>query len=272
MCLNKNTGEVVWDSNEPFDGILHGQWGSPAIGEVNGAAQIYMPGGDGWLYAFEPKSGEIIWKFDLNPKDSKWELGGRGTRNNIISTPVFIDNSVILAVGQDPEHGEGVGHIYRVDATKTGDVSHVKPDGSPNENSAQIWHHGGVDEDGSLTGRKGELLFRRTISTVAVHDGLVYAPDLSGFLHCLDFKTGERYWEYDAFAAIWGSPMVVDGKVYLGDEDGDLVILNASKEETPEDEIITKLFDSSIYSTPTVANGKMYVSDRSRLYCFEIAK
>ena len=105
-----------------------------------------------------------------------------------------------------------------------------------------------------------------------MHDGLVYAPDLSGFLHCLDFKTGERYWEYDAFAAIWGSPMVVDGKVYLGDEDGDLVILNASKEEAPEDEIITKLFDSSIYSTPTVANGKMYVSDRSRLYCFEIAK
>jgi len=269
MCLNKNTGEVVWDSNEPFDEILHGQWGSPAIGQVNGATQIYMPGGDGWLYAFEPKSGEILWKFDLNPKDSKWELGGRGTRNNIISTPVFIDNSVILAVGQDPEHGEGVGHIYRIDATKTGDVSPVKPDGSPNDNSAQIWHHGGVDEDGSLTGRKGELLFRRTISTVAVHDGLVYAPDLSGFMHCLDFETGERYWEYDAFAAIWGSPMVVDGKVFLGDEDGDLVILEAGKEENVVGE---KLFDSSIYSTPTVANGKMYVSDRSRLYCFEITK
>ena len=25
------------------------------------------------------------------------------------------------------------------------------------------------------------------------------------------------------FAAMWGSPMVVDGKVYLGDEDGDVI-------------------------------------------------
>ncbi|HBN78483.1 MAG TPA: hypothetical protein DD473_22265 [Planctomycetaceae bacterium] len=267
LCINKNTGEVVWESNEPFDQILHGQWSSPAIGEVNGVTQVYMPGGDGWLYAFDITSGEIIWKFDLNPKDSKWELGGRGTRNALISTPVFLDNSVVLSVGQDPEHGEGVGHIYRIDATKKGDVSPVTPENAPNPNSGQIWHFGGVDEDGSITGRKGDLIYRRTISTVAIHDGLVYAPDLSGFLHCLDFKTGEQYWEYDAFAAIWGSPMVVDGKVFLGDEDGDLVVLKEGKEEEVLAEI---LFDSSIYSTPTIANGKIYVADRSRLYCFKI--
>ncbi len=269
LCLNKLTGEIVWESNEPFDQILHGQWSSPAVGVVDGVAQIYMPGGDGWVYAFDAVSGEIIWKFDMNPKDSKWELGGRGTRNNIISTPVFLENSIVLSVGQDPEHGEGVGHLYRIDCTKKGDVSPVNPDGSPNPNSAAIWHHGGVDTEGTLTGRKGELIFRRTISTVAIHDGLVYAPDLSGFLHCLDFKTGERYWEYDTFAALWGSPMVADGKVFLGDEDGDLVVLATGKEEKVLAEIP---FDSSIYSTPTIANGKMYISDRSRLYCFEVTK
>lgn len=268
LCVNKHTGEIVWESNEPFDKILHGQWSSPGVGVVNGEPQIFMPGGDGWVYAFN-EAGEIVWRFDMNPKDSKWELGGRGTRNNIIGTPVFMDNSIVIAVGQDPEHGEGVGHLYRIDCTKKGDVSPVLPDGSPNPNSAAIWHLGGVDEDGSRTGRKGELLFRRTISTVAIADGLVYAPDLSGFLHCVDFKTGERYWEYDTFAAIWGSPMVVDGKVLLGDEDGDLVVLAAGKEEKVLAEIP---FDSSIYSTPTVANGKIYISDRSRLYCFDVTK
>ncbi len=267
LCINKNTGEVVWENNEPFDEILHGQWSSPAIGTVNGVTQVYMPGGNGWLYAFDAEKGEIIWKFDLNPKDSKWELGGRGTRNAIISTPVFKDNSVVLSVGQDPEHGEGVGHIYRIDATKKGDISPTLEDGKPNPNSGQIWHLGGVDEDGSVTGRKKSLIFRRTISTVAISDGLVYAPDLSGFLHCIDFKTGKRYWEYDTFAAIWGSPMVVDGKVFLGDEDGDMVILAAGKEEKV---LAEKLFDSSIYSTPSIANGRLFVTDRSRLYCFEI--
>ena len=276
ICVNKTTGKLVWEDNTPFDKILHGQWSSPAIGEVNGKQQIYFPGGNGWLYAFDPAGdgeggGKILWQFDLNPKDSKWELGGRGTRNNIIATPVFSENSVIVAVGQDPEHGEGVGHLYRVDATKEGDVSPTVEDGSggfkENPNSGQIWHWGGEDTDGKITGRKGELLFRRTIATVAIHDGLVIAPDLSGFVHCLDFKTGKRYWEHDMFAACWGSPMIADGKIFIGDEDGEMVILNFGKEEKV---LETKSFNSSIYSTPSFAHGKMFVSDRSRLYCFKM--
>lgn len=272
MAVNKNSGEVVWEDNSPaldskapapFDNILHGQWGSPAVGEVNGKLQVFMPGGDGVLYAYDAEGGELLWWFDLNPKESKWELGGRGTRNAIISTPVFVENSVILAVGQDPEHGEGVGHLYRIDATKSGDLSPQVADGDgwkDNDNSGEIWHMGGVDEE-------GELKYRRTISTFSVADGLVYAPDLSGFLHCIDFKTGEKKWEYDTFAAVWGSPMVVDGHVLMGDEDGEMVILKAGDKL---EEVETKLFNSSIYSTPTIANGRMYVSDRSRLYAFKI--
>lgn len=266
LAINKKTGRKVWEDNPPFDHILHGQWSSPAIGVVNGQAQVYMPGGDGWLYAYDADQGDLIWKFDLNPKDSQWELGGRGTRNAIIATPVFYENSVVLAVGQDPEHGEGVGHLYRIDVGKKGDVSPVLPDGKPNPNSAQIWHYGGIDEDGSITGEKGRVLFRRTMSTVAINDGLVYAADLSGRLHCIDFASGKRYWEHDMFAGIWGSPMVVDGKVLLGAEDGGFVILATGKEEN---RIAQKMFPSSIYSTPTIANGVLYISDRSRLYAFK---
>jgi len=263
IAVHKVTGKVVWEDNSPLDTILHGQWSSPAAGVVNGQTQIYMPGGNGWLYALDAQTGEHIWEFDLNPKDSKWELGGRGSRNNIISTPVFFENSVVLGVGQDPEHGEGVGHIYRIDATKKGDVSPVTPENQPNPNSAQIWHWGGVDKDGSLTGEKDNDCFRRTLSTVAIHDGLVYAPDLSGRIHCLDFATGKRYWEADILAAVWGSPMVADGKMFLGDEDGVLSIFAVGKEENKIKEIEVP---SSIYSTPTIANGVMFISDRSRLY------
>ena len=279
IAVNKKTGEVIWEDNSPaldskapapFDNILHGQWGSPALGEVDGRLQVFMPGGDGVLYTYDAKSGELVWWFDLNPKDSAWELGGRGTRNAIISTPVFKDNSVLLAVGQDPEHGEGVGHLYRIDATRKGDVSPQIADGDgwkANPNSGEIWEFGGIDEDGSITGEKNGLIFRRTISTVAIDNGLVYAPDLSGFLHCVDFKTGEKKWVFDTFAAVWGSPMVVDGRVLMGDEDGEMVILEAGPELK---EIETKVFNSSIYSTPTIANGLMFVSDRSRLYAFKV--
>lgn len=272
IAVNKKTGEVVWEDNTPFDQLLHGQWSSPALGIVDGKAQIYMPGGDGWLYAFDAKTGEHIWKFDLNPKDTKWELGGRGSRNNIIGTPVFYDNSVLLAVGQDPEHGNGVGHLYRIDATKQGDVSaqlgEKESKGTPNPNSGVIWHYGGTDVDGSVTGKKDREIYRRTIATVSVHDGLVYAADLTGYLHCIDFKTGERQWEYDTFGAIWGSPLTVDGHVLLGNEEGVLKILNAGREPTKEP--IEIEFNSSVYSTPTIANGVMFVSDRSKLYAIKI--
>ena len=271
LCVNKNTGEVVWEDNTPFDTILHGQWGSPSVGVVDGKAQVYFPGGNGWLYALDAETGEHIWKFDLNPKDSKWELYGRGDRNAIISTPVFYDNSVVLGVGQDPEHGEGVGHLYRIDCTKTGDVSPTLAGDKPNPNSAQIWHYGGIDTDGSLTGKEKSQVYRRTISTVAIHEGLVYAPDLSGRFHCIDFATGKRQWEADLFTAIWGSPMVIGDHVLLGDEDGNVSIFKCGREQAKKPQPERKVFFAgSVYSTPTVANGKLYVTDRSTIYVFSL--
>lgn len=270
LAVQKQTGKVAWEdstpstdsaSPKPFNTILHGQWSSPAIGLVNGKAQVYMPGGDGWLYAFDAKEGKIVWKFDCNPKDAVYVLGIKGSRNEIISTPVFFENSVVIAVGQDPEHGEGVGHLYRIDATKTGDVSPVIDSGDgktkPNPNSAEIWHWGGFDPE-----KKGDYRFRRTMSTVAIHDGRVYAADLSGYLHCLDFATGKRHWESDLLAAVWGSPMVVDGKVYIGDEDGDLAIFTTG---SAEKKILEVNLGSSVYSTPVIANGVMYMCNRNTL-------
>ena len=269
LAVNIKTGEVEWEHNQPFDSILHGQWASPCLGKVNGRMLVFFPGGDGWMYAHDAKSGDEVWKFDLNPKDSIWELGGAGTRNSIIATPVFVDNSVIIAVGQDPEHGEGVGHMWRIDATKEGDVSEklgdAETEGEPNPNSGVIWHYGGIEEGGD------EPMFRRTMSTVAVKDGLLFAADLSGYVHCLDFKTGERHWQYDLLSGVWGSPLLVDGKVFLGNEDGTLTIFKADKEKAEVLAEKSTINYSSIYSTPTFANGNMYLSDRTRLYAVKVS-
>ena len=271
IAVDKNTGKLLWENNDPFDTILHGQWGSPAVGVVNGKPQVYMPGGDGWLYAFDasdPK-GKLAWKFDLNPKATKWELGGAGTRNAIISTPVFYENSVFLAVGQDPEHGEGTGHFWRIDATKSGDISpelgEINKPGKPNPNSGVIWHYGGTDKE-------GENIFRRTMSTASIADGIVYLADLSGFVHAVDLKTGKRRWKepHDLLSGVWGSTLVVDGKVLIGNEDGKLTILKAGGEEPKLLKEFGTVKYSSIYSTPTIAGDIMYLSDRNRLYAINI--
>lgn len=243
IAVNKNTGKLEWESTLPDGNILHGQWSNPVYGVAKGREQVVFPGGDGWLYSFDPKSGRLLWKFDANPKDSVWELGGAGTRNNIVSTPVFYKDRVYIGVGQDPEHGEGPGNFWVIDATGEGDVTstHV------------VWHRGGED-------------FRRTISTAAIHDGLVYIADLSGFLYCLDADTGEHHWTYDAFAAVWGSAFVADGKVYLGDEDGDIAILKTGKKK----ELIAEInMGGATYTTPWAEDGVLYVSTRNELFALE---
>ncbi len=242
VAIDQDTGKPVWESGLPGEHILHGQWSSPAYGLIQGQPQVIFAGGDGWCYALKPKTGELLWKFNLNPEGSEWKLGGRGTKNNIIATPVIHDDKVFLGVGQDPEHGEGPGHLYCIDAAKRGDITA----------SGRVWHVGGTD-------------FRRSLSTVAIADGLLYAADLSGFLYCLNARTGARHWRYDTLAAVWGSPYVVDGKVMLGDEDGELVIL---KHGPILKELRTQDLKDSVYTTPVAANGVLYVVNRNTLFAF----
>ena len=101
---------------------------------------------------------------------------------------------------------------------------------------------------------------RRSVSP-AISDGL--STPILGFLHCLDQKTGQPYWTHDMFAAIWGSPMVIDGKVYLGDEDGDVAVIAADRTFRL---IAENNMGSSVYSTPVPANNTLYVVNRNQLY------
>jgi outer membrane protein assembly factor BamB len=234
IAVNKDSGKIVWQDNSPGNRILHGQWSSPALGEVAGAMQVFFPGGDGWLYGFEALTGKKLWSFNLNPKEAVWPK----TLNYVISTPVFHDGRVFLAVGQDPENGEGIGHMYSIDPSKSGDITET----------GRVWRYDKI---------------RRSISTAAIADGLLYISDFTGFLHCVDAASGKPYWTYDMLAAIWGSPLAADGKVYLGDEDGDLAVFQAGKELKKIAEIN---MGNALYGTPVAANGVLYIMSRTTLY------
>jgi outer membrane protein assembly factor BamB len=237
IALNKNTGELLWEDNSVEDRILHGQWSTPAVGRIGGVMQVVSAQGDGWVRGYT-LDGMKLWEFDSNLKDSVWPR----TRNELISTPVIVEDRVYIANGQDPEHGEGVGHFYAIDATKRGDITQ----------SGRIWHYDKI---------------RRSISTAAVADGLLYISDFSGFLHCLDAKTGQPYWTHDTLAAVWGSPIIADGKVYLGDEDGDIIVLQHGKEKKVLAEIN---MGSAVYATPVPAHGTLFVNNRNQLFALAV--
>jgi outer membrane protein assembly factor BamB len=233
IAINYKTGKLVWEDNSVEDRILHGQWSQPSVGDIGGVRQVVHAQGDGWVRGYEPLTGKKLWEFDTNPKESVWPK----TRNEVISTPVIVDNVVYIANGQDPEHGEGVGHAYAIDATKRGDITV----------SGKIWQYDKI---------------RRSISTPAVKDGLIYLSDFSGFLHCLDAKTGKEFWTHDMFAAIWASPMLIGDKIYLGDEDGDVAVVEHSKTFKLVSE---QNMGSSVYATVVPSNGALFVMNRNQL-------
>lgn len=292
--LSKKTGNLVWKSAAPGRSIMHGQWSNPCYGVIKGVPQVIFPGGDGWIYSFKPDTGDILWQFDANPKDSKYELGGKGTRSDFIGTPVIYKEKVFIGTGQDPEHFTGIAHFWCIDpAGKKGDISPDlvtdakvdPPKTKPNPNSGVVWHYGGAEK---RMHAKRDYVFGRTMSSACIVDDICYIAELDGYLHCLDAKTGKKFWQFDLKSAIWGSAYYVDGKIFIGNEDGDLFVFKHEKnpESLDEVEIASKIADEKeagkklievrkevdkkykiakvaieepIRSTPTVANGTLYI-------------
>jgi len=258
IAVDKHTGKFLAEDDAKIGPhIYHGQWGSPTLAEPNGRQLIVFGGGDGVCYAFDSKpenpgdEGQLrtVWKFDCNPPEFKKDASGNPIvypaaegPSEINATPVFYKNRIYVAVGQDPEHGEGIGILTCIDATKTGDVTET----------ARIWEYRGI---------------HRSISTVSIDpdSGLLFVGDFSGFLHCLDAETGKVFWTHDMKAHMWGSTFVADGKVYAGDEDGDFVVLAAAKEKR----IISETnLGAPVYGTPIVANGAVYLQSNTHLFAF----
>jgi outer membrane protein assembly factor BamB len=273
LAVHKRTGKVVWQSNAPGRNVMHGQWGHPAYAVAGGVRQVIFPGGDGWLYAFDPPTGRLLWKFDGNPKGAKYELGGRGDKSDFVCAPAVHDGRLYIGTGQDPEHFDGVGHLWCIDLARAATLGRTNPNGdvSPagnnfdpaapvNRTSALAWHYGGPAPNPQLTGR--DYLFGRTMSTCAVHDGLCYACTLDGHLHCLDARSGTEYWVYDLKAGVWGSPYWVDGKVYIGTEDGEVYVFKHGREAKLLAQVEA---GQPIRTTPVVARGVLYVATESKL-------
>jgi outer membrane protein assembly factor BamB len=306
IALDKRSGKLLWKKNYPGKHIMHGQWSNPAYAEIDGVRQVIFPGGDGWLYGLVPETGEVIWKFDCNPKNGVYELGGTGTKNDFIATPVVYDNKVYIAVGQDPEHTDGIGRLWCIAPTKKGDISDelvagekkndegkIEVTGKPNPNSCKVWMYGGID-DRPFAVR--DFKFGRTMSSACIVDGILYLGELPGYVHCFNAKTGEHYWQYDTKSPIWGSCYYVDGKVMIGNDNGDLYVFKHTKtpekiadldpnakdqkesrafrkarqKEIEDKYLLAKVpFDTCIRGTPVVANGMLFVMSEKTLFAIK---
>jgi outer membrane protein assembly factor BamB len=258
IVLDKHTGKLIArDFEEVGTRLWHGEWSSPTMGVVNGKKLLFWGAGDGVCYAFDPtpvqgtntdiKTLKVVWKFDINAAGNRtgpyWNHpAGRVGPSECIATPVFHNNRVYIAVGQDPRHKEGRGVLACIDATLTGDIT----------KSGAVWVNTNVD---------------RSLTTVAIKDGLLFTADFTGRIHCIDAETGKTHWLFESNRPIWSSPLIADGKVYIGTDAGDLYTFAAAKEMKLLGK--TKL-ESPISASPIAHNGVLYVMSQKYLYAVKL--
>lgn len=301
VALDRQTGKVLWTDNSPGGNVMHHQWGSPTFAVLGGVPQVIFPGGDGWLYSFDPAGtpqgfSRLLWKFDLNPKAWIYDIGGPYARNETAYFVTVSCDRVFAIGGRDAEHGDGPAVLWCIDGTKRGDLSAelamnsaaptlplppqryaaLNPDrgeiATPNPNSGVIWKFDWFDTNQNGSVDFGEAI-GRTRGAVVVRDDVALVAEFNGLVHCFDSNTGRRKWFYDCAASCWTSPLIAGRQAYVADEDGDIAIFEIFPKRAGQQSSSTPLAEinmlNSIYAAPTAAHGVLYVPAQNRLFAIE---
>jgi outer membrane protein assembly factor BamB len=263
IALDKRTGRLVWQSNLPGENIIEGEFASPAFADHGGRPQVIFAGGDGVIYSFVPETGALLWKCDCLP--ARKERREEETNNQFVGTPVVVGDRLYAGMGLVPDGPIRTRWSYFLclDITKKGDVSLKSYDAKSVENkgSALVWAFGGPVQPRPERGPTA--YFGRTVSTAAVHQGLAYITEENGYLHCLDAATGSRIWIYDLEVSLFGSPYLVDNRVFVGTDEGEVLIFAHRRAARV---LATIDLEEPICTTPVAANGTLYVATRSKLF------
>jgi len=279
VVVDKATGRLLAREREGISaGIFHSTWSSPALGEVNGRRLVFFGGGNGVCYAFDAyqprpdqpaaaaapaadsvsdsrssspaespvESLRCVWRFDCDPTAPKEDIhryirNRKESPSNIKSMVVFHDDRLFVTVGGDIWWGKTEAWLKCIDATGTGDITET----------GLVWSY---------------PVERHCCSTPAIHEGLGYVADCAGKVHCVDARTGQPYWVHDAEHEIWASPLVADGKLYIGTRRGTVWVLAAGKEKRV---ISSVRLDDGIHSSFVAANGTLFVATMSTLYAIQ---
>jgi outer membrane protein assembly factor BamB len=257
VVLDRGTGQLAARDNERIaTNIFHCTWSSPSMEMVAGRPLIFFAGGNGIVYAFEPirtnpPPGQVfnlkkVWQFDFDPGAPKGDIhpylsNRREGPSNIYGMPVFYRDRIYVAGGGDIFWGKNQAWLKCIDATKRGDIT----------KKGLIWSY---------------PLERHVMSTVAISQDLLFIADCGRKFHCLDPATGKAYWTHDIKGECWASPLIADGRVYLGTRSGTFYIFALSREKNVIDTIE---MGSPISATATAANGVLYVATMNRLYALQ---
>jgi outer membrane protein assembly factor BamB len=252
VAFDAKTGKVVWWTTLNPDTLFGTYYSIPAIGVINGQRILFTGGADGGFHALKVRTGEVLWSLPM----------AKGVVNG---SPIVTGNLVYFNHGEENPEGAPIGRIVCVDASQI-DPATKKP--------KIVWDT--FRRKYKANGNK-ELANRFGLASMALADGLLYAPDDTGELFCFRAKDGEMLWKYRYATEVRGAPLVADGKLYIFDVKGRILILTLKGKDKPdEDETFEYKFPAKgglpneTNGTPIAVNGHIYFTTRTDLYCLGV--
>ena len=160
-------------------------YAAPYIATINGTRLLIVGLGDGGIHAIKPQTGEKVWSFVAAKR--------------AINTGVVVSgNTVIISHGDENLTGNEMGMIAALDGAQTGDIKATK------------WAHFG-EQFG--------------FSSPIVDGPRLYQIENGSRLKAYDIETGKELWTQPLGTSQKAPPVMADGKIYVGSENGKFFIV-----------------------------------------------
>jgi outer membrane protein assembly factor BamB len=225
LALNAETGETVWktDRNELPS------WGTPNV-VVTPAGPELITNASNFIRGYDPKTGQELWK-----------LGG--SSKITAPTPIFSNGLHIIASGRAPERP-----VFAVKPGARGDLTLAK---DARSNAQVVW---------SKTGRGSYM------PTPLAYRGILYILANNGVFDAYDPASGKEIYRQRlplVGSGYSASPVAADGKIYLSNEDGEMLVIEAGNAFK---HLATNSMGETIMATPALSDGVMFVRGASTLF------
>jgi outer membrane protein assembly factor BamB len=232
VAFDKRTGQPVWWS-QPSE-LVRGTYSSiPVVHDIGGVRQLITGTSGGELLAIKVGTGEKLWSYPVGLK-------------SINSSPVVQGSRVYIGYGEELADSTEQGRVVCVDAAE------IK-DGKPK----RIWQVDGI------TARYASPI---------LHEDRLYITDESGRIFCLDANTGDQLWKHKFGGTSYGSPVLADGKIYVGEVKSRFHILKPGAKKC--EDLHAQYFRAAeagtaieINGSPAVADGRVYFMTSDETYC-----
>jgi outer membrane protein assembly factor BamB len=232
VAFDKRDGKVIWWS-DPGGQPLDMTYACPVVAVINGRRLLIAPAADGAVHALQVQTGEKVWTFRLSER-------------GLNTSPVVWGNRVYASHSEENLDSTVMGRVVCIDATGTGDVT----------DSHELWRLEGLTAG---------------YVSPTIHDGRLYVVDNAANLSAINAETGKPIWSHKIGTVGKGSPVWADGKIYVGEVNGEFHIIEAGADAAKSLDV--EAFSNpdgtvvEVYGSPAIANGRVYFLTRNSLYC-----